>query len=254
MDAEHALNREYAATLGIDIDRVYIAQPESGEEALSIIEVLVRSGEFSLVVLDSVDTLVPQSVIDSDMGASHPAALARLLSQALRKLTHVVSKFETSLVLINQLRKNLQMGPGAYGASELPSGGTALKYYASMRIDARRIGPVKDADDKEIGQRVRLKIVKNKLAPPMREVECDLIFGQGIDKMSDLIDLAISCKIIDKGGSWYSYGDTKLQGRISFAAWLNENPDRQAEIVSAVRIAKGLDRTEDVPEEEEDND
>jgi recombination protein RecA len=240
VDAEHALHPEYAAKLGVDVDNLMVSQPDSGEQALEITEILIRSGALDVVVVDSVAALVPQAELDGEMGDAHVGLQARLMSQALRKLTSVVSKSNTTLLFINQIREKIGV---MFGSPETTSGGRALKFYASMRIDIRRIGAIKDGEV-SIGNRTRLRVVKNKFAPPFRSAEFDIIYGEGISREGDLLDLGVAHRVVDKAGSWYSYGDLRLgQGRENSRTFLKDNPDLATEIDRKLRVELGLVRT-----------
>ena len=250
IDAEHALDPSYAERLGVDIDNLIVSQPDNGEQALEIAEALVRSGAIDVVVVDSVAALVPKAEIDGEMGDQHVGLQARLMSQALRKLTGVISKSETVLIFINQLREKVGI---MFGNPETTPGGRALKFYSSVRLDVRRIETLKKNGD-SYGSRTRVKIVKNKVAPPFKEAEFDLIYGEGISKLGDILDLAVEKDIIDKAGSWFSYGDIRIgQGRDNCIDWLKENPEITSEIEAKVRIAFGI-LEDDLEEESEDND
>ncbi len=243
VDAEHALDAEYARKLGVDIDNLLVSQPDNGEQALEIVEVLVRSGSVDVVVVDSVAALVPRAEIEGEMGDAQVGLQARLMSQALRKLTAVVAKSKTTLVFINQLREKIGV---MFGSPETTTGGRALKFYSSVRIDIRRIGAIKDGDV-VVGGRTRVKIVKNKMAPPFREAEVDMMYGEGVSREGDLIDLAVERKIIDKSGAWFSYGGERLgQGRENVKIFLKQNVDMRQAIEDRVRKDLGLIR-ETVP-------
>jgi len=237
IDAEHALDPEYAKKLGVDVDNLMVSQPDSGEQALEITEILVRSGALDVVVVDSVAALVPKAELDGEMGDTHVGLQARLMSQALRKLTAVVSKSRTSLIFINQIREKIGV---MFGNPETTPGGRALKFYSSMRLDIRRIGAIKDGDE-TIGNRTKLKVVKNKVAPPFRLAEFDLLYGEGVSREGDLLDLGAAHKIVEKSGSWYSYGDLRLgQGRENARLFLKDNPDLADEVDRKIRVALGL--------------
>jgi recombination protein RecA len=239
VDAEHALDPDYARKLGVDVDNLLVSQPDSGEQALEITEVLVRSGALDVLVIDSVAALVPKAELEGEMGDSHVGLQARLMSQALRKLTGVVSRSRTSLVFINQIREKIGV---LFGNPETTTGGRALKFYASVRIDIRRIGQIKEGDQ-DVGSRTRVKVVKNKLAPPFKIAEFDILYGTGISRAGDLIDLAITHRLIDKSGAWFSYGETRLgQGRENVKAFLEQNADLRDEIESKLRRLLGLTR------------
>jgi recombination protein RecA len=243
VDAEHALDATYAQKLGVDLDGLLVSQPDNGEQALEIVEVLVRSGGVDVVVVDSVAALVPRAEIDGEMGEAQMGLQARLMSQALRKLTGVVSKSKTCLIFINQLREKIGV---MFGNPETTTGGRALKFYASVRVDIRRIGALKDGDA-VIGGRTRVKIVKNKLAPPFREAEFDIMYGEGISREGDLLDLAVEHKVVDKSGAWFAYGGERLgQGRENAKAFLRENPDVFRTIEDRVRRELGMVREPEV--------
>jgi recombination protein RecA len=237
VDAEHALDATYAKKLGVDIDNLLVSQPDNGEQALEIVEVLVRSGGVDVVVVDSVAALVPRAEIDGEMGEAQMGLQARLMSQALRKLTGVVSKSKTSLIFINQLREKIGV---MFGNPETTTGGRALKFYASVRIDIRRIGAIKDGDQ-VVGGRTRVKVVKNKVAPPFREAEFDVMYGEGISREGDLLDLAVERKIVEKSGTWFAYSGERLgQGRENVKQFLKENPAIFKSIEDRVRAELGL--------------
>jgi recombination protein RecA len=237
VDAEHALDPEYARKLGVDVDNLLVSQPDSGEQALEITEVLVRSGAIDVLVIDSVAALVPKAELEGEMGDSHVGLQARLMSQALRKLTGVVSRSRTCLIFINQIREKIGV---MFGNPETTTGGRALKFYASVRIDIRRIGQIKEGDQ-DIGSRTRVKVVKNKMAPPFKLAEFDILYGTGISRIGDLIDLAITHKLIDKSGAWFSYGETRLgQGRENVRGFLEQNADLRDEIELKLRRLLGL--------------
>lgn len=227
IDAEHAFDRFYAENLGVDVNNLYISQPDNGEQALEVADQLIRSGAIDIIVIDSVAALTPKSEIEGDMGDSKMGLHARLMSQALRKLTSVIDKTNTTVVFINQLRDKLGV---MFGNPETTTGGNALKYYASVRLDVRRIGQIKDGDS-VVGNRTRVKVVKNKVAPPFRSTEFDIMFGEGISKIGEIIDMGVECEIIKKSGSWFSYGETKLaQGRDAVKALLKDNDELREEI------------------------
>ena len=237
VDAEHALDPTYASKLGVDLDNLLVSQPDNGEQALEIVEVLVRSGGADVVVVDSVAALVPRAEIDGEMGDAQVGLQARLMSQALRKLTVVVSKSRTCLIFINQLRVKIGV---MFGNPETTTGGRALKFYASIRIDIRRIGAIKDGDQ-VIGNRTRVKIVKNKVAPPFRMAEFDLIYGEGVSREGDLLDLAVDRRIVEKSGTWFSYDGERLgQGREKVKLFLKQNPEIFDTIDARVRTELGL--------------
>ena len=244
VDAEHALDATYAKKLGLDIDNLLVSQPDNGEQALEIVEVLVRSGGVDVVVVDSVAALVPRAEIEGEMGEAQMGLQARLMSQALRKLTGVVSKSKTCLVFINQLREKIGV---MFGNPETTTGGRALKFYASVRLDIRRIASIKDGDV-IIGGRTRVKVVKNKVAPPFREAEFDILYGEGISREGDLLDLGVERKIVDKSGTWFAYnGDRLGQGRENAKQFLRDNPATTQAIEDRLRKEMGLGR-EDVAE------
>ena len=239
IDAEHALDPIYAQNLGVNIDELYLAQPDYGEQALEIAEILVRSGGVDIVVIDSVAALVPKAELEGDMGDSHMGLQARLMSQALRKLTAIVSRSKTTLLFVNQLREKIGM---FVGNPEVTTGGRALKFYSSLRVDVRKILTLKNGTE-IVGGRTRIKIVKNKMAPPFKTAEVDLIFGKGCQKEGDIIDLAVLYEIISKTGSWYSYGDNKLgQGKESVRKLLEENSSLYEELRNKVIKESGLDK------------
>jgi recombination protein RecA len=241
IDAEHALDPEYAAKLGCDVENLMVSQPDSGEQALEITEILIRSGAVDVVVVDSVAALVPKAELDGEMGDAHVGLQARLMSQALRKLTGIVSKSRTALVFINQIRDKIGV---MFGSPETTTGGRALKFYASMRIDIRRIGAIKEGEE-TTGNRTRLRVVKNKLAPPFRNAEFDILYGEGISKEGDLLDLGVAHKVVDKSGSWFSCGDIRLgQGRENARVFLKDNPTLAGEIDHKIRVALGMIREE----------
>jgi recombination protein RecA len=241
VDAEHALDAQYARKLGVDLDNLLVSQPDNGEQALEIVEVLVRSGAVDVVVVDSVAALVPRAEIEGEMGEAQMGLQARLMSQALRKLTGVVSKSKTSLIFINQLREKIGV---MFGNPETTTGGRALKFYASVRIDIRRIGAIKDGDV-VVGGRTRVKVVKNKVAPPFREAEFDIMYGEGISKEGDLLDLAVDRKIVEKSGTWFAFsGDRLGQGRENVKQFLKDNPAIFKAIEERVRKELGLTQEE----------
>ncbi len=238
IDAEHALDPVYARNIGVDIDNLYISQPDSGEQALEITETMVRSGAVDIVVVDSVAALVPKAEIDGDMGDSHVGLQARLMSQALRKLTAVISKSNCTVVFINQLREKVGI---MFGNPETTTGGRALKFYSSVRLDVRRIEAIKQSGE-VTGNRTRIKVVKNKIAPPFKEAEFDIMFGKGISYAGDVLDLAAGIGIINKSGAWYAYENQKIgQGRENTKAYLEEHPDILYEVDRKVREHYGLD-------------
>src|SRR5512138_389595 len=222
IDAEHALDANYARKLGVDVDNLLVSQPDSGEQALEIAEVLIRSGAIDIVVVDSVAALVPRAELEGEMGEAQMGLQARLMSQALRKLTGIVSKSKTCLVFINQIREKIGV---MFGNPETTTGGRALKFYSSVRVDVRRIASIKDGEE-VVGGRTRVKVVKNKVAPPFREAEFDILYGEGISREGDLLDLAVEKRIIDKTGTWFAFGGERLgQGRENAKAFLRDNPD-----------------------------
>lgn len=232
IDAEHALDPVYAKNIGVDIDNLYISQPDNGEQALEITETMVRSGAVDIVIIDSVAALVPKAEIDGEMGDSHVGLQARLMSQALRKLTAVISKSNCIVVFINQLREKVGI---MFGNPETTTGGRALKFYSSIRLDVRRIESIKQGGD-VVGNRTRIKVVKNKIAPPFKEAEFDIMFGKGISREGDVLDLAAESSIINKSGAWYAYNDSKIgQGRENAKQFLTDNPEIFAEIEAQVR-------------------
>src|SRR5687768_4143779 len=237
VDAEHALDAAYAKKLGVDLDNLLVSQPDNGEQALEIVEVIIRSNSVDVVVVDSVAALVPRAEIEGEMGEAQMGLQARLMSQALRKLTGAVSKSKTSLIFINQLREKIGV---MFGNPETTTGGRALKFYASVRVDIRRIGAIKDGED-VVGNRTRIKVVKNKMAPPFREAEFDIMYGEGVSREGDLIDIAVEHKIIEKSGAWFAYGGERLgQGRENVKSFLKENIDIRSAIDEKVRRALGM--------------
>lgn len=237
IDAEHALDPVYARNIGVDIDNLYISQPDNGEQALEITETMVRSGAVDIIIVDSVAALVPKAEIDGDMGDSHVGLQARLMSQALRKLTGVISKSNCSVIFINQLREKVGI---MFGNPETTTGGRALKFYSSIRMDVRRIEALKQGGE-VIGNRTRVKVVKNKVAPPFREAEFDIMFGKGISQEGDILDLAANNNIINKSGAWYAYEGAKIgQGRENAKNYLREHPEMMAEVERKVREHYGL--------------
>ncbi|ANM32019.1 recombinase RecA [Acidobacteria bacterium Mor1] len=237
VDAEHAIDPEYAKKLGVDVDNLMVSQPDSGEQALEITEILIRSGAMDVVVVDSVAALVPRSELEGEMGDSSVGLQARLMSQAMRKLTGIVAKSRTSLIFINQLREKIGV---MFGSPETTSGGRALKFYSSVRIDIRRIGAIKDGDE-TVGNRTRLRVVKNKVAPPFRTAEFDILYGHGVSKEGDMLDLGVAHKIVTKSGSWFSYGDIRLgQGRENARNFFKDNPDLAKEVDDKIRAELGM--------------
>jgi len=249
IDAEHALDVLYAKNLGVDVENLLVSQPDFGEQALDIVETIARSGAVDVIVIDSVAALTPKAEIEGEMGDSHMGLQARLMSQALRKLTGVLHKMNTTVIFINQIR--MKIGAMGYGTPETTTGGNALKFYASVRIDVRRIATLKQGEN-QIGNRVRAKVVKNKVAPPFRQAEFDIMFGEGISKEGEIVDYGVKLDIIDKSGSWFSYKDIKLgQGRENVKAYLKEHPELSKEIESEIKKAMGIDDSVMmVPEEE----
>jgi recombination protein RecA len=241
VDAEHALDAQYARKLGVDLENLLVSQPDNGEQALEIVEVLVRSNSVDVVVVDSVAALVPRAEIEGEMGEAQMGLQARLMSQALRKLTGVVSKSKTSLIFINQLREKIGV---MFGNPETTTGGRALKFYSSVRIDIRRIGAIKDGDQ-VVGGRTRAKVVKNKVAPPFREAEFDMMYGEGISKEGDLLDMAVDRKIVDKSGTWFAFNGERLgQGRENVKQFMKDNPAITKVIEQKVRLELGLVKEE----------
>lgn len=255
VDAEHALDAEYAANLGVDIDNLIMSQPDTGEAGLDIAESLVRSGAVGLIVIDSVAALVPKAEIEGEMGDSHMGLQARLMSQALRRLTGIISKSNTTVIFINQLREKIGV---MFGSPETTTGGRALKFYSSVRLDIRRIKTITEGDN-SIGSRTRVKIVKNKVAPPFKVVEFDIMYGKGISKEGVLLDTAVDLDIIDKAGSWFSYGDQKLgQGRENVKKMLEDDPEFTKEIDAKVRESfkkdtKAIEEVEDTEEDKQES-
>ncbi len=243
VDAEHALDPQYARKLGVDLDELLISQPDTGEQALEITDTLVRSGAVSMVVVDSVAALTPKSELEGDMGDATVGAQARLMSQAMRKLTGSISRSNCMVIFINQIRMKIGV---MFGSPETTTGGNALKFYSSVRLDIRRIGAIKDRDE-VVGNHTRVKVVKNKVAPPFKQVEFDIMYGEGISKMGELIDLGVKAGVVDKSGAWFSYGDERIgQGRENAKTFLRENPAMAHEIEDKIRAAHGLDF--DMPE------
>jgi recombination protein RecA len=243
VDAEHALDAAYAQKLGVDLENLLVSQPDNGEQALEIVEVLIRSNSVDVVVVDSVAALVPKAEIEGEMGEAQMGLQARLMSQALRKLTGAVSKSNTTLIFINQLREKIGV---MFGNPETTTGGRALKFYASVRIDIRRIASIKDGDQ-VIGGRTRVKVVKNKVAPPFREAEFDVMYGEGISKEGDLLDLAVEKRIVEKSGAWFAFGGERLgQGRENAKQFLKENPEVRQTVEDRVRKELGMFREAEV--------
>ncbi len=238
IDAEHALDVKYAGNLGVDVDNLFVSQPDFGEQALDILETLTRSGAVDVIVVDSVAALTPKTEIEGDMGDTHVGLQARLMSQALRKLTGVVSKMGTTVIFINQIR--MKIGTMGYGSPETTTGGNALKFYASVRLDIRRIATLKQSDE-QIGNRVKVKVVKNKVAPPFRLAEFDIMFGEGISKEGEIVDYGVKLDIIDKSGAWFSYGETRLgQGRENVKALLKEDKELALELENKIKEEMGM--------------
>ncbi|GFE64285.1 recombinase RecA [Litoreibacter roseus] len=243
VDAEHALDPQYARKLGVDLDELLISQPDTGEQALEIVDTLVRSGAVSMVVVDSVAALTPKSELEGDMGDSSVGVHARLMSQAMRKLTGSISRSKCMVVFINQIRMKIGV---MFGSPETTTGGNALKFYSSVRLDIRRIGAIKDRDE-VVGNATRVKVVKNKVAPPFKQVEFDIMYGEGISKMGELLDLGVKAGVVEKSGAWFSYGDERIgQGRENAKSFLRENNKIAYEIEDKIRAAHGLDF--DMPE------
>ena len=247
IDAEHALDPAYAAKLGVDINELYISQPDNGEQALEIAETMVRSGAIDIIIVDSVAALVPRAEIEGDMGDSHMGLQARLMSQALRKLTGVINKSKCTVVFINQLREKVGV---MFGSNETTTGGRALKFYASVRLDVRKIETLKQSNE-FIGSRTRVKVVKNKVAPPFQQAEFDIMYGEGISKEGDVLDLATNIDIVNKSGAWYSYGDLRLgQGRENAKIYIKEHPELLEEIENKVRTHYGVKASDGADVEE----
>jgi recombination protein RecA len=238
VDAEHALDPQYAKKLGVNLDELLISQPDTGEQALEIVDTLVRSGAVTTIVVDSVAALVPKSEIEGDMGDMQMGSQARLMSQAMRKLTASIGRSNCMVIFINQIRMKIGV---MFGSPETTTGGNALKFYASVRLDIRRIGAIKDRDT-VIGNSTRVKVVKNKVSPPFKEVEFDIMFGEGISKLGEIVDLGVKCGVVEKSGSWYSYNDERIgQGRENAKLFLKSNPAMAADIEEKIRSASGLD-------------
>ncbi|OWJ79008.1 recombinase RecA [Haematobacter genomosp. 1] len=238
VDAEHALDPSYARKLGVNLDELLISQPDTGEQALEIVDTLVRSGAVNLVVIDSVAALTPKAEIEGDMGDSQVGAQARLMSQAMRKLTASIGRSNCMVIFINQIRMKIGV---MFGSPETTSGGQALKFYASVRLDIRRTGSIKDRDE-VVGNTTRVKVVKNKVAPPFKQVEFDIMYGEGISKTGELLDLGVKAGVVDKSGSWFSYGDERIgQGRENAKQFLKDHPDVASTIEDRIRAAHGLD-------------
>jgi recombination protein RecA len=251
VDAEHALDPIYARKLGVNVDELLISQPDAGEQALEITDTLVRSGAIDIVVVDSVAALVPRAELEGEMGDSLPGLQARLMSQALRKLTASINKSKTMVIFINQIRMKIGV---MYGSPETTTGGNALKFYASIRLDIRRIGAIKDRDE-VVGNQTRVKVVKNKLAPPFKQVEFDIMYGEGVSKVGELIDLGVKAGVVEKSGAWFSYDSQRIgQGRENAKTFLRNNPDMAAAIEVAVRQNSGLIAEKILAGEKEDDD
>ncbi len=244
IDAEHALDTNYAERLGVDVDNLLISQPDFGEQALEITEILIRSGGVDVIVIDSVAALVPRAEIDGNVGDSHMGLQARLMSQAMRKFTGVLNRSNTVLIFINQIRMKIGV---MFGNPETTTGGNALKFYSSLRLDIRKIGQIKEGQD-IIGNRTKVKVVKNKVAPPFKLAEFDIIYGEGISKIGDMLDLAVNMEIVDKSGSWYSYLDERIgQGRENAKKFLTDQPEMCLDIENKVRLAYGIaERPEEI--------
>jgi recombination protein RecA len=240
VDAEHALDPQYAKKLGVDLDELLISQPDTGEQALEIVDTLVRSGAVNVIVIDSVAALVPKSEIEGDMGDMQMGSQARLMSQAMRKLTASIGRSNTMVIFINQIRMKIGV---MFGSPETTTGGNALKFYASVRLDIRRIGAIKDRDE-VVGNSTRVKVVKNKVSPPFKEVEFDIMYGEGISKVGELVDIGVKAGVVEKSGSWYSYKDERIgQGRENAKSFLKQNPAIALDIEDKIRGANGLDFT-----------
>ncbi|MEC8015311.1 MAG: recombinase RecA, partial [Pseudomonadota bacterium] len=238
VDAEHALDPQYAAKLGVDLDELLISQPDTGEQALEITDTLVRSGAVNMVIVDSVAALTPKSELEGDMGDSNVGVQARLMSQAMRKLTGSISRSNCMVIFINQIRMKIGV---MFGSPETTTGGNALKFYSSVRLDIRRIGAIKDRDE-VVGNATRVKVVKNKVAPPFKQVEFDIMYGEGISKMGELLDLGVAAGVVAKSGAWFSYGDERIgQGRENAKTFLRENPHIAYDIEDKIRAAHGLE-------------
>ena len=251
IDAEHALDTVYAKKLGVDIENLLVSQPDAGEQALEIADTLVRSGAIDVLVVDSVAALVPRAELDGEMGDVQPGSQARLMSQALRKLTASISKSNTMVIFINQIRMKIGV---MYGSPETTTGGNALKFYASVRLDIRRIGAIKDRDE-VIGNQTRVKVVKNKVAPPFKQVEFDIMYGEGVSKMGEIIDLGVKAGVVEKSGAWFSYDSQRLgQGRENAKSFLKENPAIVAAIEAAVRANSGLVAEQILDQADDDDD
>ena len=249
IDAEHALDPVYAQKLGVNVENLLISQPDAGEQALEIADTLVRSGAVDLIVIDSVAALVPRAELEGEMGDHHVGLQARLMSQALRKLTSTISKSNTTIIFINQIRMKIGV---MFGSPETTSGGNALKFYSSVRLDIRRIGQIKDRDE-VVGNQTRVKVVKNKVAPPFKVVEFDIMYGKGISYNGELVDLGVKAEIVEKAGSWYSYKEERIgQGRENVKQYLEDNPETAKSIAAEIKISLGL--TKDLEEEKSEED
>ncbi len=249
VDAEHALDPQYAKKLGVDLDELLISQPDTGEQALEITDTLVRSGAVSMVVVDSVAALTPKSELEGDMGDHNVGTQARLMSQAMRKLTGSISRSNCMVIFINQIRMKIGV---MFGSPETTTGGNALKFYSSVRLDIRRIGAIKDRDE-IVGNSTRVKVVKNKVAPPFKQVEFDIMYGEGISKTGELLDLGVNAGVVEKSGAWYSYGDERIgQGRENAKIFLSENEDIAYELEDKIRASHGLDFENPNPKDDEE--
>ena len=249
VDAEHALDPQYAKKLGVDLDELLISQPDTGEQALEITDTLVRSGAVSMVVVDSVAALTPKSELEGDMGDHNVGTQARLMSQAMRKLTGSISRSNCMVIFINQIRMKIGV---MFGSPETTTGGNALKFYSSVRLDIRRIGAIKDRDE-IVGNSTRVKVVKNKVAPPFKQVEFDIMYGEGISKTGELLDLGVNAGVVEKSGAWYSYGDERIgQGRENAKIFLSENEDIAYELEDKIRASHGLDFEIPNPKDDEE--
>ena len=245
IDVEHALDVNYAKKLGVDTHNLLLSQPDYGEQALEIVDTLVRSNALDIIIVDSVAALVPRSELEGDMGDAQMGVQARLMSQALRKLTAAINKSKTTVIFTNQLRSKIGV---MFGNPETTTGGNALKFYASIRVDIRRIAAIKNGDE-VIGNRTKVKVVKNKVAPPFRQVEFDIMYNEGISKTGDLIDMAVETKVVKKGGAWFTYGEDRFQGRESFRTKLKDNKELYDKILEDVKQELGMVETEEKPEE-----
>ena len=251
VDAEHALDPVYAQNLGVDIDNLYVSQPDSGEQALEITETLVRSGALDVVVIDSVAALVPRAELEGEMGDTHVGLQARLMSQALRKLTGVISKTKTTAIFINQIREKVGI---MFGNPEVTTGGKALKFYSSIRLEVRKIDLIKQGTD-VVGNRTRIKVVKNKVSPPFKQIECDLMYGKGISREGGILDLGLDCGVVAKSGAWFSYGEERLgQGRENAKEFLREHPDTAQEIEDIIRDKFGIKPKKSGPDRKDEDD